>query len=74
MDIDICGPSIPKMMGVENEEMTRAGDGWGPIYVSENLSVMSISYLLENKDEPVIWRGPRKNGMIQSFLSEVIWE
>ncbi len=74
LDIDLCGPCMPKMMGAEDEEVHQSAEGWSPVYVAENLSVMSIGFLLEKKDEPVIWRGPKKNGMIQSFLSEVAWE
>lgn len=42
-------------------------------YVDDNLSVMSIGFLLASPDDAVIWRGPKKNGMIKQFLSEVDW-
>lgn len=42
-------------------------------YVDENLSVMSIGFLLASPDDAVIWRGPKKNGMIKQFLGEVDW-
>lgn len=74
LDIDLCGPCIPKMMGVENEEVHQSSEGWSPVFVGENLCVMSMGFLLENKEDALIWRGPKKNGMIQSFLSEVDWE
>ena len=56
LDIDICGPSVPKLVGLEGE------------YVEDNLAVMSIGFLLPNPDDAVIWRGPRKNGLIKQFL------
>lgn len=62
LDIDICGPSIPKMMGLEGEEIHQSNSGWSPVYVEENLGVMSIAFMLGDADDPVIWRGPRKNG------------
>ena len=62
LDIDICGPSIPKIMGIEDETVHQSSSGWSPIYPEENLAVMSIGFLLENADDPVIWRGPKKNG------------
>lgn len=68
MDTDICGPSIPKMMGVEGETVHVSGTGWSPIWVMDNLSVMSIQFLLPNRDDAVIWRGPKKNGLIKQFL------
>lgn len=74
LDIDICGPSIPRMMGLESEEVHQSNDGWSPIYHSDNLGVMSIGFLLNNKNDPVIWRGPRKNGLIKQFLTDVIWD
>ncbi|KAG8234097.1 hypothetical protein J437_LFUL014847 [Ladona fulva] len=84
LDIDICGPSIPRIMGVLNEQVHQSGSGWSPVvhqsgsgwspvYVEENLAVMSIGFLLGSPDDAVIWRGPKKNGMIRQFLSEVDW-
>ncbi|XP_040829279.1 cytosolic Fe-S cluster assembly factor NUBP1 isoform X2 [Ochotona curzoniae] len=62
LDIDICGPSIPKIMGLEGEQ-----------YVEDNLGVMSVGFLLSSPDDAVIWRGPKKNGMIKQFLRDVDW-
>lgn len=73
MDTDICGPSIPKMMGVEGETVHVSGAGWSPIWVMDNLAVMSIQFLLPNRDDAVIWRGPKKNGLIKQFLKDVEW-
>ena len=42
LDIDICGPSIPKMLGLEGEEIHHSNAGWSPVYVDDNLGVMSI--------------------------------
>lgn len=73
LDIDICGPSIPKMMGLEGEEIHQSNSGWSPVYVEENLCVMSIGFMLGDADDPVIWRGPRKNGLVKQFLRDVDW-
>lgn len=73
LDVDICGPSIPRIMGCEGEEVHKSGSGWSPVYVEDNLSVMSIGFLLESMNSAVIWRGPRKNGLIKQFLTEVDW-
>jgi Mrp family chromosome partitioning ATPase len=35
--------------------------------------VMSLGFLTENKDDAIIWRGPRKNGLIRQFLTDVDW-
>jgi Mrp family chromosome partitioning ATPase len=73
LDIDICGPSIPQMLGALGEEVHQSLEGWSPVYVEDNLAVMSIGFLLQGKDDAVIWRGPRKNGLIKQFLMDVAW-
>lgn len=73
MDTDICGPSIPKMMGVETETIHVSSTGWEPVWVSENLGVMSVQFMLPNRDDAVIWRGAKKNGLIKQFLKDVEW-
>ncbi|RRT74761.1 hypothetical protein B296_00003711 [Ensete ventricosum] len=73
LDIDICGPSIPKMLGLEGQDIHQSNLGWSPVYVESNLGVMSIGFMLPHPDEAVIWRGPRKNGLIKQFLKDVDW-
>ncbi|QIW99167.1 hypothetical protein AMS68_004685 [Peltaster fructicola] len=73
MDTDICGPSIPKMMGVEEETIHVSSTGWEPVWVDDNLCVMSVQFMLPNRDDAVIWRGPKKNGLIKQFLKDVEW-
>lgn len=73
LDVDICGPSIPRMMDLEGEQVHISNVGWSPIYVQDNLAVMSCGFLLDNLDESVVWRGPKKNGLIKQFLRDVDW-
>lgn len=73
LDIDICGPSQPRVMGVLGEQVHQSGSGWSPVFIDDNLSLMSIGFLLASQDDAIIWRGPKKNGMIRQFLSEVDW-
>jgi Mrp family chromosome partitioning ATPase len=73
LDIDICGPSQPTMLGVQNEQVTQTSLGWQPVYPVDNLGVVSIGFMLSSSDEAVIWRGPKKNGMIKQFLKDVHW-
>ena len=73
MDVDICGPSIPRIMGCIGEQIHTSGTGWSPVYVTDNLGVMSIGFMLQNSDDAVIWRGPKKNGLIKQFLKDVDW-
>lgn len=73
MDIDICGPSIPKMFGLDGEQIHSSNSGWSPVYVTDNLGVMSIGFILQEADDAIIWRGPKKNGLIKQFLKDVDW-
>ncbi|MBQ3583751.1 MAG: Mrp/NBP35 family ATP-binding protein [Lachnospiraceae bacterium] len=72
LDSDVTGPSIPKMFGMNN---TAVGDEKG-IFPSESkngIKVMSVNLLLENKEEPVIWRGPVIAGVVKQFWTDVYW-
>jgi Mrp family chromosome partitioning ATPase len=72
LDIDIHGPSIPTMLGLEHETIQGCEDGLIPIELGE-MKIMSIGFLLRNQDEAVIWRGPMKMGVIKQFLKDVVW-
>jgi ATP-binding protein involved in chromosome partitioning len=73
LDLDIHGPNIPKMLGIENHKLTTVGTLIEPIHISGTLSAISMALLLPQKDTPVIWRGPMKLVAIQQFLDEVNW-
>ncbi|EER32388.1 protein NBP35 [Candida tropicalis MYA-3404] len=74
MDLDICGPSLPRMLGAsENESVHQSNSGWEPVYVADNLGLMSISFMLPDPDVAIIWRGAKKNGLIKNFLKDVNW-
>jgi ATP-binding protein involved in chromosome partitioning len=73
LDLDIHGPNIPKMLGIEDQRPAVLGNVIEPIRVTGNLAVMSMGFLLPDTSTPVIWRGPMKMGAIQQFLSEVNW-
>ncbi len=73
LDIDIHGPSIPKILNLEDKKLLAFGDCLMPVPVLANLVVMSIGFMLQDKDDPVIWRGPMKYQMIKQFLKDVEW-
>ncbi len=73
LDCDIHGPTVPTIFGLESSRPEVNEQGIIPVRVFSNLSVMSVGFLLENKDSPVIWRGPAKMGAIKQFLEEVYW-
>lgn len=74
LDVDICGPSLARMLGVQDEAVHESADGWSKVFIDDNLSVMSIAFLLQEKNDAVIWRGPRKNQMIKKFLMVAVKE
>lgn len=76
LDIDLCGPSIPVLLGLDDHEVHQCPQGWVPVYTdqTQTLGVMSIAFLLNKKTDPVVWRGPKKNAMIKQFLTDVYWQ
>jgi len=73
LDLDIHGPSIPKMLGIEDQRPAVLGKNIEPVHVTGNLAVMSMAFLLPDTSTPVVWRGPMKMAVIQQFLAEVNW-
>ena len=72
LDADITGPSIPKMFGM-NETAKGNEKGIFPIEAKNGIKVMSVNLLLEDQEEPVIWRGPVIAGVVKQFWSDVYW-
>ncbi len=73
MDVDLHGPSIPKMLGIEGEFIHGQNGKILPLQVNENLKALSIGLMMENRDEAVIWRGPLMHNAIKEFIQEVNW-
>jgi len=73
MDIDITGPSIPKMFHIEDSKLNVDEDKLIPVSVPPSLSVMSMGFLLPERDSAVIWRGPMKASAIRQFIEDVNW-
>ncbi len=73
LDADVTGPSIPKMFGV-NEKAGGNEMGIIPAVSKDGVKMISVNLLLENDDDPVIWRGPVIAGVVKQFWSDVIWD
>lgn len=74
LDVDIHGPNLAKMLGVEGKRMGAVGkDRIMPVSITDKLKLVSMAFLLQNPDLPVIWRGPLKMKAIQQFLGDVEW-
>ena len=74
LDIDIHGPSVPKLLGIEGNKLEGTDDGRiMPVAYGGFLKVISIGFMLKQSDDAVIWRGPLKYGVIKQFLKDVSW-
>ena len=73
LDIDICGPSVPQMLGLKGRGIHQSSTGWTPVFVDVGAGTGELGVMLPDDDNAVIWRGPRKSGLIRQFLIEVDW-
>ncbi len=72
IDADITGPSIPRIFGIA-EKAEGSDNGIFPVITKSGIKMISINLLLENADDPVVWRGPVIAGAVKQFWSDVIW-
>jgi Mrp family chromosome partitioning ATPase len=74
LDTDLHGPTVVKMLGVENNSVTGDGTVIEPVHLhGNNLKVMSVQFLLQNINDSVIWRGPLKHSVISQFIGLTNW-
>ncbi|KAF3069117.1 Cytosolic Fe-S cluster assembly factor CFD1 [Daldinia childiae] len=81
LDVDLTGPSMPRMFNIEDAKVTQAPGGWLPVTVHPanpetgigELRCMSLGFLLHGRGDAVVWRGPKKTAMVRQFLSDVLW-
>ncbi|CAI4212610.1 unnamed protein product [Parascedosporium putredinis] len=82
LDADLTGPNIPRMLAIEDAKVRQAPGGWLPVPVHDadpatgkaSLRAMSLGFMLRDRGDAVVWRGPKKTAMIRQFLSDVIDE
>lgn len=73
LDLDIHGPNIPKMLGLEEHQLSSEGNKIIPVRVTGSLQVISMAFLLPEKHSPVVWRGSMKATAIRQFLEDTKW-
>ncbi len=73
LDMDLTGPNIPTMLGIRDAEVREVDGALQPVKVTDNLSVISMQFLLPSADEAIVWRGPIKMQIIGQFLGDVAW-
>ena len=73
LDADITGPSIPRLLNIEEERAVGTENLIFPVESSEGIKVMSLNLVVENEDEAVIWRGPAIVNVVKQFWTGVYW-
>lgn len=76
LDADITGPSIPESFGVGDvrAEAVENEDALKPVVTDSGIQLMSMNFLLQNENDPVIWRGPVISGAVKQFWTDVVWK
>jgi Mrp family chromosome partitioning ATPase len=73
MDVDLHGPDVPRMLGLEGMPEVNQNKKLNPMSYSNNLKAISIESFTPNKDDAIIWRGPLKFSAIRQFIGDVDW-
>lgn len=73
MDADITGPSIPRLMGVAKMKAYGTNDAIEPVVEKDGIKLMSLNFLMEDENQPVVWRGPIVGNAVKQFWTDVIW-
>ena len=74
LDADITGPSIPKMFGAHDQILGDENGLMHPYETKEGIKLISVNLLMDNEEDPVIWRGPIVGGVIKQFWGEALWK
>jgi Mrp family chromosome partitioning ATPase len=73
LDADITGPSAPRLLGLDTMRAESDGEHLIPVESDQGFGVMSINFLIENEDAPVIWRGPLLSRAVEQFWTDTVW-
>jgi Mrp family chromosome partitioning ATPase len=73
MDADITGPSIPRLMGIKDEKAYGTETQITPVVTKDDIPVISLNLMMEDENQPVIWRGPLVANLVKQFWTDVIW-
>ncbi len=76
MDVDLHGPDICRMLALTSQLKSETKIEPGqipPMVYNDNLKVISLEYMMTNRDEAIIWRGPLKVQAIRQFIADIKW-
>ena len=74
LDADITGPSIPRLLGVDKQRARASEQYIYPAITDDGIKVMSLNLLIEDEEQPVIWRGAMISNVVKQFYTDVLWE
>lgn len=74
LDADVTGPSIPRLLGLKDKKAEVTNQFIFPVESEDGIKVMSLNFLIEDENQPVIWRGPVISGAVKQFWTDVLWE
>lgn len=74
LDADITGPSVPRLLNLKNRRAEAIGESIIPVTTEKGIKVISLNLLIENEEDPVIWRGPVIGSAVKQFWTDVLWE
>ena len=74
LDADITGPSVPRLLGLKKKQVMKEGNMMIPVTCENGIKVMSLNFLVENEDDPVLWRGPLIANMVKQFWTDTFWD
>ncbi|WP_368491277.1 Mrp/NBP35 family ATP-binding protein [Clostridium sp. BJN0013] len=73
LDADVTGPSIPNLMGLRGKKAETNEEFILPVETQSEIKTISLNLLLQDENQPVIWRGPLISGAVKQFWTDVIW-
>lgn len=74
LDADITGPSIPRLLSISERRAFANGTQMLPVVTDDGLKVMSINHIMEDENQPAVWRGPIISNMVKQFWTDVSWD
>ena len=74
LDADITGPSIPRLLGIKDKKAEYVEPYILPVETQDGIRVISLNLMIEDENQPVIWRGPLLAGTVKQFWTDVIWD
>ncbi len=73
MDADVMGPSIGRLTGLGGKQAYGTEEGILPVLTDDGIKVISLNFMIDDENQPVVWRGALLSGCVTQFWSDVLW-